>query len=381
MRDVPDRPLSIVGGRILTPDGLEPGSIHVFGGRIVPDRPSGAAVLDARGALVLPGIVDVHGDAFERNVMPRPRVGFDVALALAATDRELIAHGVTTAFHGLSVSWEPGLRSVDNARVFVSALRAIRPRLRCDTRLHVRWETFALDARAEILDWLRRETGSILAFNDHTTGTVQQRAIARKLDTMAARSGVTPDEYRTLVERVWARRHETPAAIDAMAADAGAAGVILLAHDERCPTERAAFRDRGAIASEFPLTLETARAARDAGEHVVLGAPNVIRGGSHTGALDATDAIRDGLCTVLASDYFYPAPLHAAFALVRDKVMALPDAWALVSRNAADVAGLADRGVLEPGRRADIVVVDDADPSLPHITAVVAGGTPVYGLS
>jgi alpha-D-ribose 1-methylphosphonate 5-triphosphate diphosphatase len=126
--------------------------------------------------------------------------------------------------------------------------------------------------------------------------------------------------------------------------------------------------------AEFPLTVDVARAARALRNHTVFGAPNVIRGGSHTGAPDATEMIAAGLCDVLASDYYYPAPLLAAFRVAQLGVLPLPAAWDLVSRNPAHAAGMNDRGTLSPGLRADAIIVDDRDPALPQVCAAIVGG-------
>ena len=368
-------------GRALIGDEVREVSIHVDGDRIVGHLPGAAHRFDAKGLLVLPGVVDVHGDGFERQILPRPNVAFPLDVALIDTDHQMIANGITTAFHGLSVSWEPGLRSVEAARTFVDAFSRLRPALACDTRLHLRWETFALDAVDELLAWIGLEPTPIVAINDHTTGTIRKAPIARKIDTMAGRTGLSMDGYTALLNDVWERRAEVPDAIVRIARRAREAGAILLAHDETSPDMRAEFRALGAVTSEFPMNEATANAAREADEHTILGAPNVVRGGSHNGTLNAADMVSRGLCTVLTSDYYYPAPLLAAFRLVADGVLSLPAAWALVSRNAARATGLTDRGDLTPAQRADFIVVDDTDHRLPRVVASFVGGRKVFDRS
>ena len=131
----------IEGGRVLSPEGLAVRELHLAEGRIVEHAGSAPdAVVDARGMLVLPGAVDLHGDAFERELAPRPGVRFDPALALAEVDRRLIGCGITTAYHALTVGWEPGLRSPEAAAEIVAAIRAARPGAAADARLHLRWE-------------------------------------------------------------------------------------------------------------------------------------------------------------------------------------------------------------------------------------------------
>ena len=354
---------------------VEDGLIAGFG---PPAQTRSADIVDVSGCLVLPGIVDIHGDAFERQIMPRPKVSFPLDVALRDTDRQMVSNGITTAFHGVTVSWEPGLRSLENACAVVEAMARLRGALRCDTRLHIRWETFALDAVSEVMRWLSADPRPILAFNDHTTETIEKQPGARGIEKDAARSGLSARDYEAMLEQVWRRRGDVPAAIAALAEHARQTGCVLLAHDERSIEDRVRFRALGAVASEFPMTPETAKEARRAGEHTVLGAPNVVRGGSHKGMMNAAPAVADGLCTVLASDYYYPAPLLAAFKLAADGIADLPDAWQLVSANAAEAAGLNDRGTLEPGRRADFIVVDDSDPAAPHVVAAFVAGNRVY---
>jgi alpha-D-ribose 1-methylphosphonate 5-triphosphate diphosphatase len=365
----------ITGGEVLAPDGFARRDLCLADGAIVADAP-GAAEIDARGLLVLPGIVDVHGDAFERQLMPRPGVGFDAGLALLETDRQMVANGITTAYHGLTVSWEPGLRSLDAARAFVASLRAVRPRLSAETLLHIRWETFAAEAMEDVAGWLQDEAHAILAFNDHLTPLIDGGFMARKIDKAATRAGLGTDAYRALADGLWARRAAVEDDVLAMARRALAAGAVLLAHDETSPAMRARYRALGACACEFPMTPDTARDARAAGEHVVLGAPNVLRGGSHNGAIAAAEAVLADECTVLASDYYHPAPLLAPFVLARRHGVPLERAWALVSEHPAEMAGLADRGRLEPGRRADVILVDPAG-DWPEVRGVWVAGRPV----
>ena len=130
---------------------------------------------DADGLLVLPGIVDCHGDAFERQLHPRPKTAFPVAMALVETDRQLAANGITTAFHGVTSSWEPGLRSTAQAGALMQAVDDLRPGLAVDTRFHLRHEAFNLDAEDVTLRWLSSGAVGALAFNDHVPGALKRR--------------------------------------------------------------------------------------------------------------------------------------------------------------------------------------------------------------
>jgi alpha-D-ribose 1-methylphosphonate 5-triphosphate diphosphatase len=364
---------ALLGGECVeTPVSIEDGRIGLAGaGR-------GALELDARDLLVLPGIVDLHGDAFERQMMPRPGVDFPIDVALIDSDRQAIANGITTVFHGTTWSWEPGLRCGDNARKLLEAIETLRPQLAADTRFHLRHETYNLDAEEEIGDWLRKGRIDLFAYNDHTENTVALLNKPRKRRSMVERTGLSDAEFDELVQRVLSRADAVPASIARLATIAREADVRMLSHDDNSPAMRQAYRALGVSVAEFPINEETAREAASGGDAIVYGAPNVVRGGSHTGWTKASDMIAKGLCSVLASDYYYPAPLLAAFRLAADKVLPLGKAWDLISAAPAKATGLADRGALAEGQRADVLLVDDTLPLRPRIVAVIANGRLVH---
>jgi alpha-D-ribose 1-methylphosphonate 5-triphosphate diphosphatase len=373
----------IDGARVLRPAGsTEPGSIGAEDGRLrigVEGLPA-RRVVDGAGLLLAPGIVDIHGDAFERQIMPRPGVGFDVALALADTDRQLVANGITTAYHGVTYSWEPGLRGRGTCLAILEALERLSGKLACDTRFHLRFETFNLDGVDDVTAWIGDRRLGILAFNDHAreiAGHVRSES-SKKAAVYVERTGLDRDALRDLVERIVARAGEVPSAVASLASHASACGVAMLSHDDPDPQTRLAYRAIGCHVAEFPETEATARTARDGGEAVVMGAPNVVRGGSHNGSINAAEMVKAGLCDVLASDYYYPAQLMAAFKLARDGRLDLAAAWGLISANAARAAGLDDRGTIADGRRADLVLVDDGDGHLPRVVATIVAGRTAY---
>jgi alpha-D-ribose 1-methylphosphonate 5-triphosphate diphosphatase len=373
--------IRIEGGQSLIRGELVEAPLTVTGGQIADVGSSGRTAstsIDARGLLVLPGIVDIHGDAFERQMMPRPGVDFAIDIALFDSDRQLITNGITTAFHGVTWSWEPGLRGAENAHALVDAVAALRPQLACDTRVHLRHETFNLDAEQTIIDWIKAKRIDLLAFNDHMSLTVLNPRKPQQRVRMAERSGLPLAEFDRLVDRVASRADEVPASIARLAAACVASGMPMLSHDDETPQQRRFYRALGVHVAEFPVTEETARDATSAGEFTVFGAPNVVRGGSHTGWMGATDMVRKGFCSLLASDYYYPAMILAAFRLAAENVLPLPKAWELISAAPARAAELNDRGELAVGRRADIVLVDAAQALRPKIVAVIAGGKLVH---
>ncbi|MCK1450320.1 alpha-D-ribose 1-methylphosphonate 5-triphosphate diphosphatase [Bradyrhizobium sp. 35] len=369
------------GGRALIGSEFAETSLLVSGtdiAEINASRSRARLAIKARDLLVLPGIVDLHGDAFERQMMPRAGVDFPIDVALADSDRQAISNGITTVFHATTCSWEPGLRSAGNARSLMEAIERERPQFAADTRFHLRHETYNLDAETEISQWLTEGRVDLFAFNDHMDGTVGDMAKPRKRNRMVERTGLSSEEFDRLVGHIMSRAADVPASVSRLAATARAADVRMLSHDDATPAMREGFRAMGVAIAEFPINEETARAAASHGDAIVYGAPNVVRGGSHTGWTRASDMIAKGLCSVLASDYYYPAQLLAAFRLAADGVLPLTEAWNLVSAAPARATGLADRGVLAEGRRADILLVDDSMPLRPRLIAVISGGKLVH---
>ncbi len=380
----------IEGARLILDDRIETASLRIEEGRItgIDTARDGAALVDGKGRLLAPAFVDVHGDAFERQLMPRPGVPVPFETALLETDRQLAANGIATAYHALTLSWEPGLRSVETGWQVVRALQALRGRMTADNRIQLRWETFATEAEPLIAHVLSGPDRPALAFNDHTSTSVLHPAVAvhdrpfdhvpdypvtdldapafrQKMEPHARRAGMTSADYAALLRSVWAGRAEVPARIRRIAALAGAHGAPMLSHDDSQAESRAHYRALGAFVAEFPMHERVFLAAREAGDRIVLGAPNAMRGGSHLGSPGAAEMIMRGLCDILASDYYYPAMLGAVTRLHADKVADLPALWRLVAANPAAAMGLTDRGCIAPGLRADLLLLDWPDQGTP----------------
>ncbi len=365
------RPLTLTGGQVLTGGSLVAGDLHLAGGHITDTANADALHLDARGLHVLPGIIDLHGDAFERQIQPRPGIAFPIDLALHDTEQQLLANGVTTAFHGVTLSWEPGLRSLETWRALLDGLAG--QSWTCDMRVHLRWEEYNLDALETALADIAAGRVHLVAFNDHTPAILGRMSDPLKATKYSDRAGMALDDFRTLAAGIGARASEVAPARARIAAAARAAGLPMASHDDDTIATREEYRALGARICEFPMAEAVAAAARAAGDAVVMGSPNVVRGRSHLGWASAARLAESGLCTVLSSDYFYPCLLRAAYILAGRAVLDLPAAWALIAANPAAAAGLPDRGTIAPGRRADLVLVDASFPT-PRLVATIAAG-------
>ena len=350
--------MRITGGQVLVgSDGLMPAEVVLRDGLIDGiDGGRAKVTFDASGLLVMPGIIDMHGDAFERQIQPRPGVNFPVPLALADTESQLLSNGITTAYHGVTLSWEPGLRSAGVWRQLLDALD--EGDWTCDMRVHLRWEAFNLDALEMALGDIASGRVHLLAFNDHTPSILRKLSDPIEGAKYAGRAGMKMDAFQALADQVAGREAEVPAGLERIAAAARDAGLPMASHDDDAITVRDRFRDLGARICEFPMAEAVGRAAVAAGDFVAMGCPNVVRGGSHLGWASAAVMAEAGVCSVLTSDYFYPAMLRAAFVMAERGAMDLGQAWALISGNPARAAGLSDRGSIEVGKRADLVIVD-----------------------
>lgn len=393
----------IDGATVVFGDRLERASVRFEDGHItaIDGARDGAEIVDGRDHLLGPAFVDIHGDAFERQIMPRPGTMFPIAAALLETDRQLAANGIATAYHALTLSWEPGLRSVENGRAVVDALNTLAPRLMVDNRVQLRWETFCFEAIDLIREALKGPKRPSIAFNDHTSMllldpsvSLQERpfdldpaypavdpatpAFADKMADRAKRAKMPVADMVNLVRTMWERRPDVPAAIEEVANLGREVGAPMLSHDDSQIESRDFYRGRGARISEFPMNMRVARAARDAGDFIIFGAPNATRGGSHLASIGAADMIREGLCDILASDYYYPAMLLGLARLKADGVGDLHQLWPLVSANPARASGLDDRGTIEIGKRADLVLIDWPEGSAPAVRRTWTGGREAY---
>ena len=362
----------ISGGQVLRDGALRTEDLELDHG-VFGEAQGSPKRFDAGDLLVLPGIVDIHGDAFERQMQPRPNVAFDPVFALAETERQLLGCGITTAFHSATLSWEPGLRGIEAWRALLAALESRK--WTCDMRVHLRWEAFNLEALDEVIGDIEQGRVHLLAFNDHTAAILRKMADPFEGAKYAGRAGMKAAPFHELALKVASRSAEVPAAIERLAALCRARGIPMASHDDETIAMRQEFSARGANICEFPVTDEVGRYARAQGDAIVMGSPNVVRGGSHLGWTSAADLAERGICSVLTSDYFYPCLLAAPFVLADRGKLSLAQAWTLVSANPAAASGLSDRGTIAPGQRADLVLVDPAtrDP-----VATFVAGRPAF---
>ena len=337
-------------------------------------RPSEDTVVDAAGGWILPGIVDIHGDAFERSVMPRPGVMVDIDMALADNDAQLLATGITTSYLSVTDSWEPGLRSREMLHQLVAGLdrRSGDPTVLLHVR-HERCNTYGLD---ELESLIASGVIKLLSFNDHTADSTATSTHISAIQVQ--RAGVDRSVLEELQAAAVARR---PMGFDQEAR------LAEIAAAARCPTAGHDSADQadldrdialGVAIAEFPTSIPLAQRYLAAGIEVLLGAPNLARGRSHLGNLSVRDALGAGAATLLCSDYHHPSLLQAPYVSWAEGLQPFGAAWATVSAAPARAAGLTDRGRIEPSARADLVVVDPPAGGPARVRATIVGGRLSY---
>ncbi|WP_170516594.1 alpha-D-ribose 1-methylphosphonate 5-triphosphate diphosphatase [Ruegeria atlantica] len=367
--------LTLTGAEVLLPEhGLVPADLSLADGIIQTDRVG--RQIDLSGYLVLPGIIDLHGDGFERHIAPRRGAMKQMDEGILSVEAELAANGITTAVLAQFHSWEGGVRGPEFADQVFRAITSVKDLVVTDLMPQLRFETHMLDDYADLPGRIADWQVPYVVFNDHLPH--DRLAEGRKpprLTGQALKAGRNPDVHFEMLLSMHARRDEVPAALDTLCAALDSKYVRMGSHDDATAQIRADWRARGAQISEFPETLEAAEAARAAGDYIILGSPNVVRGGSHKGKVSALDLITMGYCDALASDYHYPSPRRAALMVAKSGLVDFAGAWALVSSGPARVLGLQDRGKLAPGQRADLVILDA---ETRRVAATLAGGRVSY---
>ncbi|WP_282151778.1 alpha-D-ribose 1-methylphosphonate 5-triphosphate diphosphatase [Ruegeria atlantica] len=363
--------LTLSGAEVLLPDqGMTRADLSISEGIVQEDR--AGRTIELSGYLVMPGIIDLHGDGFERHIAPRRGAMKQMDEGILSVEAELAANGITTAVLAQFLSWEGGVRGPEFAGQVFDAIASVKDRVVTDLLPQLRFETHMLAEYSSLPERIADWQVPYVVFNDHLPH--DRLAEGRKpprLTGQALKAGRNPDAHFEMLLSMHARRDDVPAALDTLCTALAEQGVRMGSHDDATAQTRADWRARGAQIAEFPETLEAAEAARAAGDHVILGSPNVVRGGSHKGNVSALDLITMGLCDALASDYHYPSPRRAALMLAKSGLLDLAGAWALVSSGPARVLGLQDRGTLAPGQRADLVILDARSH---RVAATLAGG-------
>ncbi|WP_395677456.1 alpha-D-ribose 1-methylphosphonate 5-triphosphate diphosphatase [Inquilinus sp.] len=369
--------LIVAHARIVTAEAVLTGSVAVAGGRIADlDRdeacPPGA--VDFEGDYLLPGLVELHTDHLERHYTPRPGVRWPAVTAVMAHDAQVASAGITTVFDALAlVGGRNGEDRLETLRPMVDGIRQAQAgkMLRAEHFLHLRCEVTELNV-LELFEPFRNDPlVQFMSVMDHAPGHRQFADLSKYREIYKGMLGMTDEQLDAqTADRIAASRTHGITNRDALAAIGRGRGLPIASHDDETVAHVEEAAALGMVVSEFPTTLTAARAAREHGLQILMGAPNLVRGGSHSGNVSAGELAREGLVDILSSDYVPVSLLHGAFTLAEgEHGIGLPQALATVTINPARAAGLEDRGRIEPGLRADLLRVRLVD-GVPVIRAV-----------
>ena len=371
----------LANARLVLDDEVALGTLVMAEGRIrAVDTGSTRApgAVDCAGDLVMPGLVELHTDNLERHIQPRPGVDWPHAAAILAHDRELASCGITTVFDALRVGTlrsSTGLGYDAYARALATGIATLRDggALKIAHHLHLRAEICSQELLDELDGFGPEDRVGLVSLMDHTPGQRQFADPDKLRDYIQGKKGLSPEQFDVYCEELrgyqaaHGARHEA-----GTVATARRLGATLASHDDTTRAQVAVSAAHGVALAEFPTTHEAARACRDHGIAVMMGAPNVIRGGSHSGNVAAVELADAGLLDILSSDYVPSALLLAAIRLAeRDGDLAA--AIATVTSAPARVVGLSDRGRLASGLRGDVLRVRVQDGS-PGVMAVWSAG-------
>lgn len=356
---------------------IQSGALRIEDGLIaeISETPVADGYVDGHGLLLMPGMIDMHGDMIEREIEPRPGVRMPMAMGLRDLDLKLASSGITTAY--ASLSFAPGstyghMRSYDFTSEMIRAVVAERPNLLIDHRVHARFEVTFPAALSVVKELVSEGSVDLVSLCDHTPGQGQYRDLnlqaANTAKNKAIPLGVAMEQ---LLQRIRDRREtagDMTETLRAITQYCALHGVPVASHDDDTIEKVELMDQLGANISEFPVTLEAAQEAHKRGMLNAMGAPNALRGQSYSGNLSARTAHDAGVLDLLAADYHPSAMLPAVLILAKTDPSGLAGATCLTSLNPARALGLEDRGEIRAGLRADLLIASDTDFGRVHAT-------------
>ncbi|SKC47802.1 phosphonate metabolism protein PhnM [Maledivibacter halophilus] len=338
-------------------------------------------IIDADGGYVSPGFIDIHSDYIEHMAAPRPTTLMDFSLSLRECEKQLISHGITTMFHSLSLykSTEFGnkpIRNPENVQKFIDLIdNTHESKHLIRHRFHARFEIDNIEQVDNLKSYINENKVHLVSFMDHTPGQGQYRNLEIYRDTLKGYKDLEDFEIDEIITESQSKDKLTIEMIKEIGDLAKEKGITIASHDDDTVEKIELVRSFGATISEFPITLETAKEAKNHGMHTIAGAPNVLLGGSHSGNLSAAVAIEDNCIDILCSDYYPAAMLHSIFKLHEEYGKDLVQMLKLVTINPAKAVNMDDEiGSIKENKKADILIIEKIEKNFPVITSVFVDG-------
>lgn len=351
--------LILTNARIVLADEVILGSVKVTDGRITDVGAPFAGGIDLEGDYLLPGLVELHTDHLEGHYAPRPGVRWNAVAAVQAHDAQVAASGITTVFDALRVglNTDDGMSPDDFTKLGAAIHSGMAVgRLRAEHFIHLRCEVAAPDCLDAWVPYEGDKLVKLASLMDHSPGQRQFASVEAYRHYYQKKKRMSDAEFEAFAERRMRESAQFAAPHrDAISSRANELGIVLASHDDATAEQVVDATSRGIKIAEFPTSLEAAQASRDSGMSILMGAPNVVRGASHSGNVSARQLAEAGLLDILSSDYVPFSLMQAVFSL--EDTITLPEAVAMVTRHPAGAAGFEDRGEIAVGKRADLVQV------------------------
>ncbi|MEJ8778345.1 phosphonate metabolism protein PhnM [Pseudogracilibacillus sp. ICA-222130] len=340
-----------------------------------------AEQIDANGAYITPGFIDIHSDYIETISAPRPTSLIDLNISLKETEKILINNGITTMFHSLSlyktdIISKNMMRTKENVQRLINLIHETSDDLHLIRhRLHARFEIDNTEGVELLLENIEQNKVHLISFMDHTPGQGQYRNLQYYYDTIQGYRSVSNNEIQTMIAEKQRAEIITPEQIKHITSCALEKNIAVASHDDDHMEKLHLVQSFGTTISEFPITLDVAKEAKRLGLHTVVGAPNVLLGKSHSGNLSAVEAIENDCADILCSDYYPSALLHAVFQLHKQYGYDLREMINKVTINPARAVKMEDEiGSIQVGKKADLLIVEEMDHGYPMLTKTMVDG-------
>lgn len=367
--------------RVLIGDHIQAADIVISNGVIeeICAHCSQEGGLDFGNRLIAPGFIDLHSDAIEKEIEPRPGAHFPVDSALVELDKKLTMAGITTMFHAVAFNDAAisGYRATKLAASVVEKIKkANRTQLRVDNFVHVRFEVTSFESVAVIKELIQNGSVQMLSVMDHTPGQGQFKSIEKWKKFHLPVYKLSDSEADEIIRQKKRGQGRAFAVVEDLLSFGAGHDLVLLSHDDDTPQKINLLKDMGVTISEFPLDLDVAVYAKQNGIATGMGAPNVVRGLSQSGNVSARVLLTGDACDFLCSDYHPSSMLQAPYIAHQELGISIEKCFDLVTRTPAKLAGLDDRGEIAPGKIADIIAIEDTD--IPQIILTLKEGSAIY---
>ncbi len=385
--------IAIKNGRIVTPTEIIEGKTILIEDSMIEDiceyKGQADCEIDAKGQYIIPGFIDVHSDKIEQFILPRPTAQIDFELALKECERELLNLGITTIYHSLSLYKDEffgksPLRTKENVRKMADLIRDIHNKSHLiHHRLHLRIEIDNLEAYEIVKTMIEENMVHEISFMNHTPGQGQYNDFEMYQEAVVKYHGKEVEEGGIEAVLDYHRNKEMLSVeqLKELSKLAHERNITVASHDDDTEGKLRMNQEIGVDISEFPITKEAAELAHTMGYYTVVGAPNVLLGGSHSGNLSAAQAIQAQVADIICSDYFPQAILHSIFIMAKQYGCSLPYVVNMATLNPAKAMRIDKKyGSIEVGKKADLLIVDAAD-DYPAITHILVDGRATSNVS